>query len=245
MYRDFNVALANPVVLSLFEMPPLKGTAIADLSSNVAYAIIDRILGGPGFGIQKLRDFSEVEKILLERVMVQILSFLPEAWEAVVPMRPRLERIETNTQFAQIIAPTDKVALIVMTIKVGTSEGNLSMCLPYRVLESIVDKLNTRFWYTQKDEADKDFYRQKMEVELEAARVPISIQVGRSRIMVNDFVNMQVGDIIPLDTYVSNDVNVIIGDKMHKFFAKPGTSRGRYAVQITNRVEEREDTSNE
>jgi flagellar motor switch protein FliM len=244
MFRDFNVALANPVVLSLFELSPLKGTLIADLSANVAYAIIDRILGGPGFGIQKLRDFSDVEKILLERVMVQILNFLPEAWEAVMPLRPRLEKIETNTQFAQIIAPTDKVALVVLTIKVGSSEGNLSICMPHRVLEPLVDKLNTRFWYTQKDDTDKDIYRKTMETELEHAYVPVSVQVGRSRIMVSDFIGMQVGDIIPLDNYVSNDVNVIIGEKMHKFFAKPGTSRGRYAVQITNRVE-REETPNE
>jgi flagellar motor switch protein FliM len=239
MYRDFNVALANPVILSMIELAPLKGTVIADMSSNVGYAIIDRILGGPGFGINKMRDFSEIEKILLERVMLQILSFLPEPWEGVLPLRPRLEKIETNTQFAQIIAPTDKVALVVLTIKIGTSEGNISFCLPHRVLEPIVDRLYTRFWYGQKEEENKDMYRERLEIELERAKVPVSVQVGTSRIMVNDFINLQVGDIIPLDSYVSSDVSVLIG-KMHKFHAKPGPSRGKYAVQITDLIEREE-----
>ena len=242
MYRDFNVALANPVILSMIELAPLKGTVIADMSSNVGYAIIDRILGGPGFGITKMRDFSEIEKILLERVMLQILNFLPEPWEGVLPIRPRLEKVETNTQFAQIIAPTDKVALVVLTIKVGSSEGNISFCLPHRVLEPIVDRLYTRFWYSQREEENKDLYRERLEIELERARVPVSVQVGRTHIMVSDFVDLKVGDIIPLDSYVTNDVKVMVGN-MHKFHAKPGTSRGKYAVQITDLVE-REESSN-
>ena len=239
MYRDFNVALANPVILSMMELAPLKGTVIADMSSNVGYAIIDRILGGPGFGLTKLREFSEIEKILLERVMLQILNFLPEPWEAVVTLRPKLEKIETNTQFAQIIAPTDKVALVVLTIKVGSSEGNISFCLPHRVLEPIVDRLYTRFGYSQREEGNKDLYRESLEAELERARVPVSVQVGKTQIMVSDFVGLQVGDIIPLDSYVTSDVNVVVGN-LHKFHAKPGTSRGKYAVQITDLVEREE-----
>jgi len=239
MYRDFNVALANPVILSMMELAPLKGTVIADMSSNVGYAIIDRILGGPGFGLNKLREFSEIEKILLERVMLQILNFLPEPWEGVVSLRPKLEKIETNTQFAQIIAPTDKVALVVLTIKVGSSEGNISFCLPHRVLEPVVDRLYTRFGYSQREEANKDIYRERLEIELERARIPVSVQVGRTKIMVSDFVNLQVGDVIPLDSYVTSDVNVVVGT-LHKFHAKPGTSRGKFAVQITDLVEREE-----
>jgi len=243
MYRDFNVALANPVVLSMIELPPLKGMVIADMSSNVGYAIIDRILGGPGFGVTKLREFSEIEKILLERVMLQILNFLPEPWEGVIQFRPKLDRLETNTQYAQIIAPSDKVALVVMTIKVGSSEGNVSFCLPHRVLEPIVDRLYTRFGYSQRGEdSNKELYREKIEAELERAQVPVSVQVGKTQLMVSDFVNLQVGDVVPLDSYVTNDVKVMIGD-MHKFHAKPGTNRGKYAVQITDLVE-REETKN-
>ena len=241
MYRDFNVALTNPVILSMIELPPLKGTIISDMSSNVGFAIIDRILGGPGFGLNKMRDFSEIEKILLERVMLQILNLLPEPFSGVIPLRPKLERIETNAQFAQIIAPTDKVALVVLTIKIGSSEGNISFCLPHRVIEPIMDRLSTRLWYSRYDDEDKEIYRQNLETELERARVPVSVQVGKTQIMVSDFLGLQVGDIVPLDSYVSSDVNVMIGN-MHKFHAKPGTSRGKYAVQITDLVEKREIT---
>jgi flagellar motor switch protein FliM len=242
MYRDFSVALANPVILSMVELSPLKGTVLVDMTSNVGYAIIDRILGGPGFGLARLRDFSEIEKILLERIILQILNFLPEPWEGVLPLRPRLEKIETNTQFAQIVAPTDKIALVVLAIKVGSTEGNISICLPHRVLEPIVDRLYTRFSYSQKEEENKEIYREKISEELERARVPVTVNVGSGKIYVSDFINLQVGDVIPLERYITNDVDVMVGD-MHKFRAKPGISRGKYAIQITGFVE-KEDSDN-
>ena len=239
MYRDFKVALANPVVLGVVELAPLKGRVLCDLSSNVGFTIIDRILGGPGFGINKLRDFSEIEKILLERVMLQILNYLSEPWEGILPLRPRLEKIETNTQFAQVMADTDKVALVVLTIKVGSSEGNVTFCLPHRVLEPIVDRLYTRFGYSKKDDDNRELYREKLELELEKVKAPIAVRVGRTRIMVNDFINLQVGDVIPLDSYVTSDVDVMVGP-IHKFLAKPGTSRGKYAIQLTEVIKKEE-----
>jgi flagellar motor switch protein FliM len=239
MYRDFNVALANPVVLAMVEMQPLKGTIIIEVSNNIGYAIIDRILGGPGFGLKKMRDFSEIEKILLERVIIQLLSFLPEPFENVLPVRPRLEKLETNSQFAQIINPTEMVAFVMLNIKIGSSEGKLSFCLPHLVLEPIMDKLYTKFWYMHHEEDNKDMYRERLEAELETARVPVSVLVGKTTVMVSDFINLQVGDIIQLDSFIDSDFHVMIGNLL-KFHAKPGISRGRNAVQITSLIAKEE-----
>jgi flagellar motor switch protein FliM len=242
MYRDFSVALANPIILGMVELPPLKGTSLVEMSSNIGYAIIDRILGGPGFGLKKMREFSEVERILLERVMMQILQFLPEPWENVLHIKPRLERIETNSQFAQIINPTEMTALIMMNIKIGSSEGTLSFCLPHLVMEPIMDKLYTKYWYMQRETEDKELYREKLEEELQTAKVPVSVVVGRTNIMVSDFINLQIGDIIQLDSYINSDMEVMVGS-LRKFHAKPGINRGKNAVQITSLIE-REESGN-
>ncbi|MCL2204776.1 MAG: flagellar motor switch protein FliM [Defluviitaleaceae bacterium] len=241
MYRDFNVALSSPCILAIVELQPLTGgSIIVEMSSNVGYAIIDRILGGPGFGLRRMRDFSEVEKILLERVILQMLNFLPEPWENILPIRPRLEKIETNPQFAQIIAPTDIVALVLLNVKIGSAEGTLSFCLPHLMLEPIMDRLYARFSYdTKRRQEDLAIYKEKLAEELEKARVPVSALVGRTSIMVSDFVNLQVGDVVPLDSYTDSDLIIKVGS-MQKFHAKPGTNRGKYAVQITALIE-RED----
>ncbi len=177
-----------------------------------------------------------IEKILLERVLLQLLTFLPEPFENVMAIRPRLEKLETNAQFAQIINPTEMVAFVMLNIKIGSSEGTVSFCLPHLVLEPIMDKLYTKYWYMQQEEENKEIYRERLEVELETAKVPVSVIIGKTSIMVSDFINLQVGDIIQLDSYVDSDVNVMIGNLL-KFQAKPGTNRGKNAVQITSLVE--------
>jgi len=57
-FNEFSNALTNPCILSIVELPPLKGSIILELSANIGYAVIDRILGGPGTGVKQLRDFS-------------------------------------------------------------------------------------------------------------------------------------------------------------------------------------------
>ena len=236
LYKDFNLSLMNPVVLAMTEWPPLKGTVMMELSNNMGYTIIDRILGGPGFGLKAMRDFSEIETILLERVLNQILSYLSEAWETVISVKPRLERLETNSQFAQIMSPNDMIALVVLRIKIGSAEGHLNFCLPHLVLEPIMDKLKTSFWFSHRDVEETEAYRYKVEEELEKANVPISAVIGKTNIMVTDFVNLQKGDVLKLDSYLNSDLEINIGN-LRKFYAKPGTLRGRYAFQISTFIE--------
>ena len=239
LYKDFNLALMNPVVLAMTEWPPLKGTVLVELSNTMGYAIIDRILGGPGLGLKAMRDFSEIETILLERVLLQLLNHLPEAWDTVINIKPRLERLETNAQFAQIMSPNDTVALVVLRIKIGSAEGHLNFCLPHLVLEPIMDKLKTSFMFGQRATDETDLYRDKVEDELEKAQIPVSAVIGKTNIMVNDFVNLQKGDVLKLDSYLNSDLEIMIGNLL-KFYAKPGTSRGRYAFQISTLIEKEE-----
>jgi flagellar motor switch protein FliM len=239
LYKDFNLALINPVILAMTEWPPLKGTVMMELTNNMGYAIIDRILGGPGFGLKAMRDFSEIETILLERVLNQIMSYLPEAWETVINIKPKLDRLETNSQFAQIMSPNDMVALVVLRIKIGSAEGHLNFCLPYLVLEPIMDKLKTSFWFSTHDVDDIEAYRLKVEDQLEKAMVPVSAVIGKTNIMVSDFVSLQKGDVLKLDSYVNSDLEIRIGNLL-KFYAKPGTVRGKYAFQISTFIEREE-----
>jgi len=235
-YSEFNNALATPCILSILEFTPMKGSVVLELSANLGYSIIDRILGGPGSVIAKMRDFSEIEKILLERVVTQLISFIAEPWENVGDIKPRLEKLETNAQFAQIIAPNEMTALVTLSMKVGSVEGLMNICIPYITIEPAIDRLNTRYWFSSTSEAPDEQHALELEAQLETARVAVSAIIGRTRITVNDFVQLQPGDVIPLDSYINSDMQIMVGNLL-KFYAKPGISRGKNAVQITSLVE--------
>ncbi len=232
-YKEFDNAMVNPVILGVIEFKPLKGSILLEMSSNIGYSIIDRILGGPGLSMKKIRDFSEIEKILLDRVISQMIGYLVEPWENVVLLQPALEKIETNSQFAQIISPNEMIVLASLNIKIGTSDGYLNFCLPHFVLEPIMERLNTKFWFAQIEADDEENFHHDLEMQLEKALIPVSVVLGNTMITVNDFINLQVGDIIPLDSYISNDLSVMVGN-LKKFNGKPGIVRGKMAVSITS-----------
>jgi len=210
-FNEFSNALSNPCILSVVEFSPLKGSIILELSANIGYAIIDRILGGPGTGLKRLRDFSEIEKILIERFIAHLLGPLPDAWANVSPIRPRIERIETNSQFAQVVAPTDMTALVTISIKIGAVEGLMNFCLPIAVIDPVLDRLYTRYWFSSTDAGDDHDYVEDLQQRLETANIDISAVIGRTRVMVSDFVHLSVGDIIPLDSFITSDLEVFVG----------------------------------
>lgn len=232
-YGEFNNSLLNPVVLSIINFNPFKGSIILDLSASVGYAMIDRMLGGVGETIGKTRDFTEIEVTLLSKIIDKLVERLEEPWRQVCELRPHLEKIETNSQFAQIMSPNEMVALITLSIKVGNIEGLMNFCIPYIVIEPIVGNLNTKHWFGNSSDADDEQYRPLVERRLEEAKVPISVIVGKTNITVDEFINIQVGDVIPLDSYVNSDFKVQVGE-LTKFYAKPGVNKGKNAIQITS-----------
>ena len=237
IYSEFSNALSNPVLLGVVGYAPLKGNVIMEIASNIGFAIVDRLLGGYGSSIERTRDFSEIELTILERIFTIFVNLMQEPWQNVIRISPRLERIETNPQFAQIISPSETIAIITINIKIGDVEGLMNICLPFATLEPVMDKLNTKYWFSTMQDKDDNTYLDAIESIISRAQIPVKVLLGNSKISVSDFVNLQVGDIIKVDKKVDEELTVYVGN-IEKFTALPGYSDERYAVRITEIIRE-------
>ncbi len=238
-FSEFTNSLANPVILGIVNFLPLNGNIMIELAANLGFAMIDRMLGGQGNPLEKSREFSEIELSIIEKIMVICVRLLREPWKNVLDLNPVLERVETNPQFAQIIAPTEMIAIVTLNVKIGDVEGLMNICLPYFTLESIMDKLNTKFWFSTMQDNSDDNYQEHMESLIKRVQIPMKAVLGMSSISVNDFVNLQVGDIIKLDSKVSQEMNIYVGN-IKKFKALPGATKDAYAVRVTSVIREEE-----
>ena len=236
-YSEFSNALSNPVLLGIVNFAPLKGNIILEMASNLGYAIVDRMLGGRGDPMDKVREFSEIELLIIERIMIVCVNLLREPWENVADINPRLERIETNSQYAQIISPSEMIAIVTINLKIGEVEGLMNVCLPYLTLEDVIDKLNTKYWYSNLQNQDNTDYTESIETLIRRAQIPIKAVLGNSMISVNDFAMLQPGDIIRLDRKVEDELDIYVGN-IRKFTALPGSSGDKYAVRVTSVIRE-------
>lgn len=238
-YYEFNNSISNPVVLAIVDFTPLTGSIIFEIAPSIAFALIDRILGGKGSSMDRVRGFTEIELAIIERIIIQILNLMRDPWENVISIRPRLEKIETNAQFAQIISPNEIIALVTLSARVGEVEGMINLCIPHMVVEPIVSKLSTKFWFSTIEKETTVETKQNIENKIEQTLVPVKAVLGKTTLSVNDFIEIQPGDVILLDTNINGDLEILVGDIL-KFYAKPGVKKNKVAVKVTE-VVKRED----
>lgn len=238
-FSEFTNSLSSPIIMGIVNFAPLEGSVILELATNLGYSMLDRMLGGAGTPLEKNREFSEIEQIIIEKILVMFTQLLREPWKNVIDISPVLSRLETNPQFAQVIAPNDMVAIVTLNIKIGDVEGIMNVCLPFLTLEDIMDKLNTKYWYSTIQKNRDENYEGYIESMIRKVSIPVKAVLGKSTISVSDFMNLQVGDCIRLDCDVNEDMDVYVGN-IRKFTALPGTEKDSYAVRITSVIREEE-----
>ena len=117
MFYEFNNALPSPVVLAVVNTEPLDGSILFQISAEISDAIISRLLGGTSTNMITKKAFTEIELAIIERVIKQIIRTFDESWIKVIKTRSFLERIETSSQFAQIVDINEPVAVITLERK--------------------------------------------------------------------------------------------------------------------------------
>ena len=242
-YNEFTNSMPNPSVLGIVEFAPLTGSIIVEMTPTISFAMIERILGGAGHAFERVRGFTEIELSLLEKIIGQIINFFKDPWKNVIELRPRLKKIETNPQFAQILSPNETVALITLNTKIGNIEGMIHICIPHLVIEPVIPKLSTKFWFSgiTKEITGSDL--KIIEKKIQSTLLPIRVVLGDSEITVRDFLELGAGDVIQLNTSVNDDLKIYVGN-LKKFSGKPGLKKNKVSVKIT-RIEKKGDDYDE
>ncbi|AIF52116.1 flagellar motor switch protein FliM [Pelosinus sp. UFO1] len=237
-YEEFIRSLPNPSVIGVFQMRPLKGNAILEFNPNVIFSIIDRLFGGPGLPPTKTRSLTDIEEAIVKRVINKTLECFQEAWKQVVAIEPKLEVMESNPQFTQIVPPNDMVVIITLHIKIGQAEGLVNICIPYLVLEPIMSKLTTTYWVASSVAKQAlPEHINAIQRKLEKAFIPLFVELGKTTITVQELLGLTVNDVLQLNSKVENDLDVMVGQNK-KFRGKPGISGHKVALQVTKVISE-------
>ncbi|CEG24329.1 Flagellar motor switch protein FliM [Planococcus massiliensis] len=231
-YEEFIRNVQKKSVLGVFKAAPLQGSMLMEFSPDVTYIMLDRMLGGQGDIAPEPSDLTEIELSVIERVFINALNSFQEAWSSVVKLNAELKEIEVNPQFLTTSPPNETVILVSLHAKIGDVDGMLNICLPHVVLEQVLPKLSARHWLANQKKAIESHEAVALEKKVQNTQMEVRAVLGQSMIEVGDFLNLKVGDVIRLDEAYDDPVVVMVDEKQ-KFFAQPGVSKGRTAVQVT------------
>ncbi|MCM3625941.1 flagellar motor switch protein FliM [Paenibacillus glycanilyticus] len=243
-YDEFIRSIPKMTILNIFEAEPLEGRMVLEVHPNVAYAMLDRMLGGQGMAPSKINNLTEIETIIMERIFARAFESLQEAWKTIIDISPRLEALETNPQFMQIVSPNETIALISLSTKIGDTTGMINLCIPHVVIEPIMPRLSAHHWFVSQKKERIPEEVEMLEQRVSKAKLPIVAELGESVITIKEFLGLSAGDVISLNKPIEDGLRIKVGEKL-KFIGSPGSVKDRIAVQVDQVVSEGAEEEND
>ncbi len=233
-FGEYVHSLFVPTSLNMVRIRPLRGTSLFTFEAKLVFALVDNFFGGDGRYHAKIegREFTPTERRIVQLLLNQIFIDLAEAWTPVYKVNFEYLDSEVNPAMATIVSPSEVVVVSSFTIELEGGSGNFHVCMPYSMLEPIREKLDAGV-QTDRDDVDHRWL-QSLREEIMAVDINIDSNLVEKQITVNDIMQMQVGDVIPIE--MPNEIVVKAGG-LPSFRAEYGVSRGHAALKINNLID--------
>ncbi|MFQ5532225.1 MAG: flagellar motor switch protein FliM [Candidatus Methylomirabilales bacterium] len=231
-YAEFFSCVAAPACLGIFSLKPLKGEAALNIESALVFSILDRLLGGTGASSVPVREFTQIERAIIKKVLEWYLQEFQQVWSRIGSFHTELLSIESDPQLVHIVSPNEPVIVVSFDMKMGGASGRIRLVLPVVLLEPVLPKLTASRWLSGTQGKPRQESSSGLEAGLSKASLELRAILGRIPISVRDVAVLQVGEILRLNTGPGGQA-VLEVEGVPKFMVEPGLIKGNRAVQIT------------
>ncbi|MEW6702970.1 MAG: flagellar motor switch protein FliM [Bacteroidota bacterium] len=235
-YSEYVLSVANPACLFTFDIRDTDVKGILELNNDLALSLVDKLLGGNGLGTKQTKVITPIEQRVLRVVVDRVMQDLRKAWQTVDKFEFTIERFEPDIDFAQITSQSESVLLISFEILIGEQSFLMNICFATFAFDNILAKLSTQKLSSVR--ATKYYGVSAKEVlahHLSKTLLPLRIELGTTKLSIKELLEMQVGDIVRLETKISDDQKVRTGNQI-LFCGRIGVLNNHKAIKITRKV---------
>ena len=237
-YGEFIQGLPNPTCFNLLDCYPLEGQMCLEISPLIIYPIIDRLLGGSNEELFiPQRPLTQIEGRLVAKITDRAQTNLGEAWEGVMPIQFKLAETESSPQLVQIVPPNEVVVVVGFELKMGQRAGTMSLCIPFNVIEPVIDDLASQGWDAYQRGKRDETMESRIVGKLGRAPVNATAVLAETAITVSDLLNLEPGDLIMTEKPAASPMVFNIEGK-RKFIGHLGQIKGKRAMQVERPVNE-------
>lgn len=218
-YYEFNNALPDSVLIGIIDFAVKDGEGeedlvFMDISKDIGFCCIDRLLGGSGKPVESDREYTEIELGILEHLNKGIVNLMKNVWTDHLDVAPRLMKLETNSRILQGISADENVVIVVMNILVNETQGKLNICIPAVTLDMLFKKKSAQSKKNARrgDQMTEAQRRADILNEISKSELEITGVLGTIEVLSKDLIDLEVGDIIKLNKPENAMVELFIGD---------------------------------
>lgn len=237
-YSEFNNALPDSVMTGIGEIRftgsnSEENILIMDISKPIVFAMIERMLGGTGDGLDMDREFTEIELALMENVFKGVFPQMSDSWFNYFELDVLYRKMETNSRLIQAISADDTVVIIILDITLKDLQGSISICVPAVCLEDVIKKIDSQYIRNLKrinSASDKE-RRELVMNYLHDSELELRCIIGQAMVHLSDIYYLSVGDVLQLGKPVNSMVDLNVGDSCW-FKGKIGLQGNKKAIQL-------------
>lgn len=231
-YEEYGAKNRQDMVTFIFEMSPMDGLFCLNLSNEIAFICIDTICGGTLDYKQVSREFTDVEKSLLNLIIAYLLEPINNSWKNYLAVEPKFKTIEVKLENTQYFTPHD--LMVSVDIDIVMPDGSkylLNFILPYHSMESQIDKLVSFNKINQKTMDPSESSIEIIGNHLKNSFVDMDVILGKTTLTLSEINHMKAGDVFSIDKKVGELLSIVVGDQEY-FRGQLGIRKKKIAIQV-------------
>jgi flagellar motor switch protein FliM len=232
-YQKFIEDLPSPTHITLFKTEPLKGVGLLVIPPKLGLTLVDRLLGGAGQAPETSRDLTEIEIALIDQVATLITAEWCNHWPEMRGLHPALLGHENNSRFLQTATPDTAMLILTLTGGIAEQSEPIQIVFPYATVEPLMRLLSPSL--PGSDATPARAAKPKWNSEFDEVKVPVVAEWQGLKMSAGEITRLKVGDLLALDPACAAQVQLRL-NQVPKFIGRPGTSSGKWAVQLTNNI---------
>ena len=237
-YSEYILSVSNPACLYTFDIKNTDIKGILEFNLDLALMLVDRLLGGNGNGSKQSNIITPIEQKVIAVIVERVMLDLRKSWQIIDDMDFRLERFESDIDFAQITSQSESVLLISFEIIIGEQSYMMNLCFATFAFDKILAKLSTQKMSTIRTTKHAGITTDEIIANnLYRTYLPVIVEFGTAKISLNNLFELEKGDIILLENSIADEHPVKVGNKL-LFHGRAGVSNKHKAIKITRKVEQ-------
>ncbi len=240
IFDEYLNGLTLPTELVVLRADTLGGPFLLDFDLGLAYACVDRLLGGAGRIPQDRSDPTAIEGELIGRLIAEIIPAISEGWAHLLPVEARVTETALRPALLRVAAPSHVVAVLTYEVRLAGQTAPLTICYPHATLESLLPRLSASSWYAKTESGgDQKADQAGLAAVLQAVEVPVAATLVGAELTIDELLGLERGDIIRFNDHFDQPIRLTVMDEA-RAWAIPGRVGDRVALRIVSHLQSME-----
>jgi flagellar motor switch protein FliM len=228
-YSEFLQRVPEVNYVVSVQLRPFDVMAAVALDLQLAFPMIDLLLGGPGKPMAEVREVTEVEEEILKGVVQIICRELQATWQPVVEAEFQFDERQRQTQIVCLMPPNEKILALTYEIRMSEASGMLMTAFPAVASTALIRKLALQGAYRKHRAAPGA--ASTLREKLEKCSFQVELILPGSTLNSRQLLGLERGSILTLRLR-SREPAVLCVEKQPLFIAQPVRSGNHRAAQI-------------